>query len=234
LLAPDTRIEDLFFGFYNWLNNHPTEAVLVSINHESGTGTPEDSALYVKLYDILNTPLAQKYWVQTNGTLGTLGDARGKLTLLQRFSYNLLPSSLTHRIGIYLDPALWTDNAKIIELVYNTAESQVAFIEDFYNVTIPQGSSTQAYIDAKFETTTAHITNATLTTLNPDQLYISFASATFSSKTPKILALGTGDVQGMNQRLLPWLTERKGQRFGIIMFDFYDAVPGLVAAAIGL
>ena len=62
-------MEDLFFGFYNWLDNHPTEAVLVSINHESGTGTPEDSALYVKLYDILNTPLAQKYWVQTNGTV---------------------------------------------------------------------------------------------------------------------------------------------------------------------
>ena len=62
-------MEDLFFGFYNWLNNHPTEAVLVSINHESGTGTPEDSALYEKLYDILNTPLAQNYWVQTNGTV---------------------------------------------------------------------------------------------------------------------------------------------------------------------
>ena len=109
-----------------------------------------------------------------------------------------------------------------------------SFDQDFYNVTIPLGSGTQAYIDAKFEATTAHITNATLSTLNPDQLYISFASGTFSSETPKVaiyfiffaliylpthlqtLALGTGDVQGMNQRLLPWLTERKGQRFGII------------------
>jgi 1-phosphatidylinositol phosphodiesterase len=62
----------------------------------------------------------------------------------------------------------------------------VSLVQDFYNVTIPQGSSTQAYIDAKFETTTAHITNATLTTLNPDQLYISFASATFSSEAPKV------------------------------------------------
>lgn len=238
LLAPDTRMEDLFFALYNWLDNHPTEAVLVSINHESGTGTPEDTALYVKLYDILNTPLAQKYWVQTNGTLGTLGQARGKLTLLQRWSYNLLPSTLTKRIGIDLDPAHWTDNAKVIELVYNVAQSQVAFIEDFYDVTLPLGSGTEAYIDAKFEATTAHITNATLMTLNPDQLYITFASAAFISDipavTPQIFALGTGNIQGMNQRLLPWLTERKGQRFGIIMFDFYDAVPGLVAAAIGL
>ena len=61
-----------------------------------------------------------------------------------------------------------------------------SFDQDFYNVTIPLGSSTQAYIDAKFEATTAHITNATLSTLNPDQLYISFASGTFSSETPKV------------------------------------------------
>ena len=112
----------------------------------------------------------------------------------------------------------------------------VSLVQDFYNVTMPAGSSTQVYIDAKFEATTAHITNAT-STLNPDQLYITFASAFSSSETPQvatyfyflflftlihllipcqIFALGTGDVQGMNQRLLPWLTERQGQRFGII------------------
>lgn len=69
LLAPDTRMEDLFFALYSWLDSHPTEAVLVSMNQESGTGTPNDSALYEKLYNILNTPLAQKYWVQVNGTV---------------------------------------------------------------------------------------------------------------------------------------------------------------------
>lgn len=62
-------MEDIFIGLYNWLDNHPTEAVLVSINHEGGTGTPDDSDLYTKLYNILNTPLSQKYWVQTNGTV---------------------------------------------------------------------------------------------------------------------------------------------------------------------
>jgi hypothetical protein len=62
-------MEDLFFALYNWLDSHPTEAVLVSMNHEGGTGTPNDPALYEKLYQILNTPLAQKYWVQANGTV---------------------------------------------------------------------------------------------------------------------------------------------------------------------
>jgi 1-phosphatidylinositol phosphodiesterase len=147
LLSPTTRLEDLFFALYNWLDKHQSEAVLVSVNHETGTGTPEDSAFYIKLYNILSSPLAQKYWVQTNGTvsnyfailtmfstnsffkLGTLGEARGKLTLLQRFSYDLLPSNLIKRIGIPLDPDHWTDNGKIIELTYNVAKNQVAFIE---------------------------------------------------------------------------------------------------------
>lgn len=56
----------------------------------------------------------------------------------------------------------------------------------------------------------------------------------------------------MNQKLLPWFQARKGQRNGIVsesdspssffwggsdsclVLDFYDAVPGLVEAVIGL
>jgi 1-phosphatidylinositol phosphodiesterase len=241
LLSPTTRLEDLFFALYNWLDKHQSEAVLVSINHEANTGTPEDSAFYIKLYNILSSSLAQKYWVQTNGTLGTLGEARGKLTLLQRFSYDLLPSNLTKRIGIPLDPGHWTDNGKMIELTYNVAKHQVAFIEDFYDITrdFPPNSGTATYIDAKFNAVTAHIINATRSDLNPDQLYISFASIAFIDDTvpitPQIFALGNGTTTpGMDTRLLPFLRARKGQRFGIIMFDFYDAIPGLIEAAIGL
>ncbi|KAH9475852.1 hypothetical protein JR316_0011412 [Psilocybe cubensis] len=234
-------MEDVLFSLYKWLDNHPTEAVLVSVNYEGGTGTPNDPAFYIKLYDILNTPLAQKYWVQTNGTLGTLGQARGKLTLLQRWSYDQLPLNLTKRIGIPLDPEHWTDNGKAIELVYNVAKSQIAFIEDFYRIDIPLGSGANAYIEAKFDAVTAHLTNATLTNLNPDQLYISFASAAFLLDSPPMTPRASriqniiqhcGDC--INRKLLPWLQTRKGQRFGIIMLDFYDAVPGLVEAVIGL
>ncbi|EDR10207.1 uncharacterized protein LACBIDRAFT_318373 [Laccaria bicolor S238N-H82] len=62
-----------------------------------------------------------------------------------------------------------------------------------------------------------------------------------------MFAIGNGtDTPGMNQKLLPWLKARKGSRFGIItlvsfllavffkLLDFYDAVPGLVEAVIGL
>ena len=44
---------------------------------------------------------------------------------------------------------------------------------------------------------------------------------------------GTG-VTGMNTMMFPWLQQRKGNRFGIVLFDFFDSEPGLVAAAIGL
>ncbi|KAF8894681.1 PLC-like phosphodiesterase [Infundibulicybe gibba] len=233
-----TTIEDVFFGLYTWLDKHPTEAVLVSLNHESGTGTPNDEALQQHLYDVFNSSPATRYWLQTSGTLGTLGEARGKLTLLQRFDYDLLPASSNKRIGIHLDAAHWTDNSPSITLVYNSLLNQTAFIEDNYEPNVPLNSGPVPNIQAKFNVTTAHLEEAT--TQNPDQLYISFASAERTLGTPpvfpKTMALGDGTnaVPGVNQKLLPWLQARKGKRFGIIMLDFYDALPELVEAVIGL
>ncbi|KAF9465583.1 PLC-like phosphodiesterase [Collybia nuda] len=253
LLSPTTTLEDVLFGLYNWLDNHPTEAVLVSINHEGGTGTPDDAPLQEHIYNIFNGDLAKRYWVQTNGTLGTLGQARGKLTLLQRFTYSLLPSTSTNRIGIHLDASQWTDNSPDITLVYNNAKNQIAYIEvrvsppdrvgqrltplqDFYEMSLPADAGTAANIEMKFNATITHLDRATKE--HPDQLFISFASAEHNlaspTVSPRIMALGDGSVPGVDQKLLPWLKERKGKRFGIIMLDFYDAVPGLVEAAIGL
>ncbi|KAJ7890913.1 PLC-like phosphodiesterase [Mycena olivaceomarginata] len=33
LLAPTTTVEDIWFGLYSWLDQHPTEAVLISLNY---------------------------------------------------------------------------------------------------------------------------------------------------------------------------------------------------------
>jgi len=239
LLSPTTRMEDVFFGLYYWLEKHPMETVLVSMNHESGTGTPNDAALQEKIYTILTSELAKNYWMQTSGKLGTLGEARGKLTLIQRFDYDLLPSDLTQRIGIHLGPTQWTDNGKSIELVYNVEEKQVAYIEDNYNISLSFGSSPESYIEEKFRVTIAHLENAIDPTLHPDQLYISFASAAFTLEqpflTPQIYAIGDGaKVIGMNQRLITWLKEHRGKRLGIVFLDFYDATPELVENIIGV
>jgi 1-phosphatidylinositol phosphodiesterase len=57
-------------------------------------------------------------------------------------------------------------------------------LKDYYDVSadIPKGSGPTAYIQAKFNVTTAHITEAE--TAHPDQLYISFASAVFIDDQP--------------------------------------------------
>jgi len=238
LLSPTTTVEDVWFGFYSWLDEHPTEAVLISLNYESGTGTPRDLKLEQHIYDIMTSSLASRYWVQTTGSLGTLGEARGKLTFLQRYDYDFLPATENKRFGIHLPPSAWTDNSPVIEIVYNTTTNQIAFIEDYYEIDgLPNGSGPAENIQWKFNATTAHIENATM--FNPDQLYISFASSEHDDdtppETPRIMALGNGtDIPGVNQKLLPWLQERKGKRFGIIMLDFFDVVPGLVEAVIGL
>ena len=69
LLSPTTRMEDVFFGLYYWLEKHPTETVLVSMNHESGTGTPNDASLQERVYRILTSELAKEYWMQTSGNV---------------------------------------------------------------------------------------------------------------------------------------------------------------------
>ncbi|KAG6856863.1 hypothetical protein H0H87_012680 [Tephrocybe sp. NHM501043] len=185
LLAPHTTLEDVLFGLYTWLDKHPTEAVLASLNYEGGTGTPYDIALEEHIYNIFQSDLAKKYWVQNNGTLGTLGQARGKLTLLQRFTYSLLPSTSSKRIGIRLDGAHWTDNGKAIELTYNAAKNQVAYIEDYYYMDeLSADAGTSANVDLKYNTTTSHIQNAIQD--NPDQLYISFASASHNDAVPQV------------------------------------------------
>ncbi|KAL0570914.1 hypothetical protein V5O48_011054 [Marasmius crinis-equi] len=243
LLSPTTRLEDVFFGFYSWLDAHPSETVLVSMNHEGGTGTEDSVELQEHIYDLLEAPLAKHYWLQNNGTLGTLGESRGKLILLQRFAYTLLPSDLTNRIGIALPPNLWTDNGADIELVYNEAEGRVAYIEDFYEPHPPadesSGNRAEINIQWKFNATVAHLERAGDSTneTTKDQLFITFASAENNVElvVPEIMALGNGtSTPGVNQRLLQWLSEKKGLRRGIVMLDFFDTVPGLVEAVIGL
>ena len=67
LLSPTTRMEDVFFGLYYWLERHPTETVLVSMNYEPGTGTLNDASLQERIYSILTSELAKGYWMQTTG-----------------------------------------------------------------------------------------------------------------------------------------------------------------------
>jgi 1-phosphatidylinositol phosphodiesterase len=234
LLSETATVEDTLFGFYAWLDAHPTETLMLSFQYEGSTtlhGT-DDASVQLALFDLLTSAAAQKYFLQEKDQFGTLGQARGKITLLKRFDLDKLPANYSAALpGIHFSPALWTDNHPDIALVYNTAENLTAYIEDFYEMDSGLGTSAAYNIDLKYNATTAHLIKAA--TLYPDSLFWSFASSEYDINldTPMIMALGNGTdtpLGGVNQRLIPFFQTMKGKRLGIVMFDFFDVPSNLV------
>ncbi|KAJ7635287.1 PLC-like phosphodiesterase [Roridomyces roridus] len=253
VLAPTTILQDVLFGLYAWLIAHPTETILVSINHEAGSQTPQDKKFEEILYKTLNNDVGQKFWLPGAAELGKLGAARGKLVLLQRFTYQSLESSPpANPHGIHLGADRWTDNGADIRLVYSEEPRRVAFIEDEYKPLVPSNSGAHQNISKKFEIVVAHLNQA----LGPPEdddgdddepveegLHVTFCSAYADYKslqpvTPDIMAMGNESTMGMNERLLAWIRQvRKVEgkkRFGVVLLDFYHSEPELVEAIIGL
>ncbi|KAJ7230017.1 PLC-like phosphodiesterase [Mycena pura] len=248
VLSPTTTLQDVLYGLYNWLTAHPTEVIFVSILQEAGSGTPYDKTFEEILYATLNNEVGKRFWLPLSGELGTLGAARGKLVLLQRFTYQFLSRAPSNPFGIHLGADQWTPNGWNIKLVYNREHKRVAHIQvravdmrDTCCPLVPPDSGADANICSKFGAVTAHLQRAMRppkTDQASEEFYISFASAHANDDkvplTPNIIALGNGTTRGMNERLLPWFKQHKGQRFGIVFLDFYHSEPELVEAIIGL
>ncbi|KAE8442488.1 hypothetical protein EG329_003331 [Mollisiaceae sp. DMI_Dod_QoI] len=242
LQSETATMDDVLFGFYKWLDDHPSEALLLSFNYEGSTTAyaQNNAAVQLAIYNTLTTPAAERYFVQTKNEFGTLGEARGKITLLRRFSLSELPASYSDSIqGVYFSPDQWFDNNPDITLVYNSAKNLSAYIEDFYEPGQPFGMGAAYNIERKYNATTAHIIKAT--TQYPDSLFWTFASSENDSdnpiETPEIMALGNGTdtpLGGVNQRLIPFFKEIKGKRAGIVMFDFFNQPSDLVPAFLSI
>ena len=239
LMSETATVEDVLFGFYRWLDEHKSETIMLSFQYEGGTTSTaqNDAATQMELFRTLTTPAAKKYFLQTKDQFGTLGEARGKITLLKRFDLDQLPSSYSDALpGIHFSPSLWTDDGADIELVYNSAENLTAYIEDYYQPDSPVGMGAAYNIALKFNATTQHLVKASES--YPDGLFWSFASSSYVTdsppETPRIMALGNGTVTGVNQQLAAWLPTMKGKRVGIVMFDFFDTPGDLVQILLDL
>lgn len=199
-----------------------------------------DAAIQLKLYNALTSPVARQYFVQTKDQLGTLGQARGKITLMRRFDLDQLSSSYTNSLpGLHFSPSLWTDNSPDIVLTYYTKENLTAYIEDYYQPLTPMGSNATENIQWKYNATTKNIIKAT--TEFPDSLFWTWASSTNTDNVPpewpQIMALGNGTLTpsgGVNQLLVPFLKKQKGKRVGIVMFDFFDQPSNLIDTFLSL
>jgi 1-phosphatidylinositol phosphodiesterase len=243
LQSETATVEDVLFGFYQWLDCHPSEAVLLSFQYEGSTKqyASNNADVQLAMFNTLTSDAARKYFVQAKGELGPLGEARGKITLLRRFDLDQLPQSYSDALpGLHFSPSLWFDNDPDIALVYNTQKNLTAYIEDYYGLDSPIGSGAALNIQWKYNATTAHLTKAA--TQYPDSLFWSFASSEYDLdspiETPEIMALGNGTeytpLGGVNQRLVPFLQGMKGKRVGIVMFDFYQTPSELVQTLLDL
>ncbi|KAJ5994666.1 hypothetical protein N7451_010390 [Penicillium sp. IBT 35674x] len=236
LLSEIATLDDVLFGFYKWLDDHPSETIFLSLQYEGSTAkyASNDASIQLKLFNTLTSPVAQKYFVQKKNELGTLGEARGKITLMRRFDLDQLADSYTAAMpGLHFSPSLWTDNDPNIVLTYNEEKNLTAYIEDYYEPTTPAGSTATENIQWKYNATSSHIVKAT--TEHTDSLFWTWASSENTDNVPpvwpKIMAVGNGTLTpqgGVNQRLLPFLKEQKGKRVGIVMFDYFDVPSDLI------
>lgn len=239
LQSETATVEDVLFGFYQWLDDHPTEAVFLSFQYENPSSN--NAVAQQKTYDLFTSDHAKRYIVQKRNELGTLGDARGKITLFRRFDLSHLPASCSDALpGLHFSPSKWTDNSPNFELVYNTAKNLTAYIEDFYETAAGLGTPASLNIQWKYNATTAHLVKAA--TESPDSLFWTFASSEYDANTPpdypRIMALGNGTeltpLGGVNHQLASFLKQQKGKRMGIVMLDFFEEPGDLVDTLLDL
>lgn len=240
LMSQVAGVEEVLYGFFDWLEHHPSETIILSFQYEGGTkkNASNNAEVHRHISRILTSPDARKYLLQTRGELpATLGEARGKAILFRRF--DVAPDVTDVLPGLHLAPGLWPDNSRAFGLVYNAEKNLSAFIEDFYQPNeVPIPAPPRAAIAAKLAATTAHLDKAAAAEF-ADSLFITFASAQYVLNQPpifpSIMALGDGtnatSEGGVNHQLLSYLRSGpSGRRLGIVVLDFYHEPPELVGA----
>ncbi|KAI1164221.1 PLC-like phosphodiesterase [Nemania serpens] len=247
LLSDRAGVEDVLFGFYAWLDAHPSETVLLSFQYEHGTraNASSDARVQRMLFETLTSGgAAARYVDQRRGTLGTLGEARGKIMLFRRFDLDALPPAFEAAMpGLHMAPGKWADNDPDgFELVFNDTAAAAggagsAYIEDYYHP--GEYGPTDENIAAKFGAVETHLRSAAAG--DRDSLFVTFTSGTHVEVDPPVypvvMALGSrgefGEmrqpaVRGVNQRLLALLGGMRGKRLGVVVMDFWEEPRGLV------
>ncbi|OCK73513.1 hypothetical protein K432DRAFT_387357 [Lepidopterella palustris CBS 459.81] len=242
LQSETATVPDVLFAFYKWLDDHPTETLLLSFMYESSTTAwaHNNAAVQAQLFAALTSDAAKRYIDQTHNALPTLGAARGKIILLRRFVLDQLNSTYEAALpGLSFPPSAWLDDNRDFSITYNPSHNLSAYIEDYYEPDdVPAGLGAATNIAAKLNATAAHLQKAA-SGVAPDGLFITFSSAERDADEPavypKIMALGNGtDVPGVNQQLVPVIQGLKGKRLGVVVLDFFEMPGTLVPAILGI
>jgi hypothetical protein len=63
ILSQTATLEDVFWGFYSWIDTHPTETLIISVKVDSG---PSGIEVQQPVYDLITTGVGATYWLQTD------------------------------------------------------------------------------------------------------------------------------------------------------------------------
>ncbi|GJJ15833.1 hypothetical protein Clacol_010111 [Clathrus columnatus] len=236
LLSSTASLEDVLWGLYYFLENHPRETLLVSLKIDHGsTGLSVQQAAY----PLITAPEVSDYWVQTDTLPTNLGSSRGKIVLFRRFSFDTTDDPSLIPVGVNVASG-WTDNNADFSILYDPSQSLTSYIEDLYQLNGDAVDiSPSEKVEEKFNAITTHISHSRGVG-NTSQIFISFASGygngTGDVLTPRILAEGVYNssyqIEGINAKINQWLSGQKGKRLGIVLYDFYESEKDLIQKTI--
>ncbi len=220
----------------DWLKQHPSECVLVSVKWEyevlvgKDTGESDSFAHWlVEKYLIWEHGFGDVLWTQSkisifliirnyntnrySETIPTLGQARGKIVLLKRFKY-----ATEHCIQINIDG---NGNPQGPNDTYPVAHRA----QDKWDL----GDHP---VEEKFQKVKQFISDALMRVRETDVFYFNYCSGIkFPAASPEQVALGvngTDNQGGVNGRLMQYLTGRDVNRrplegrIGVTIMDFWD------------
>ena len=129
--ASQLELPDILNQCYRFLDAHPTETILFSVKLEHGDG--DKAAFQTALQTILSKN--PSYWLETDH-IPTVGEARGKMILLRRFSDS---NSLGTAGGV---PFVWNEHAYALDLSAASYETDNDFytlwVQDRYKFDAPE------------------------------------------------------------------------------------------------
>lgn len=192
--------DDVLATMYRFLDEHPSETIIASVKEEA---TPSHTTRTFEATFASYIDQAPDRWVLAP-TVPNLGDVRGHIVLLRRFSATAVP------LGI--DATQWPDNTTF---AIDDADAHLR-IEDNYMVNTP---------DDKWAAITGHVAEAPTT--DPTTLSLTYTSGFETMNELPNITIVSDDI---NARLDDFLAGAGEQRLGTLVMDFVD--PSRAAAVI--
>jgi 1-phosphatidylinositol phosphodiesterase len=219
----DCTLQTALNLLYRWLDDHPTEALVIQIKEEGSAGSFwSRGTMGSELWAMIST---SKYWILQT-TLPKLGDCRGKIQLLRRFSKPAILSSWTP-FGIDVDGG-WLDNQPSFTL---SSPGFPITIQDCY---------TGISIDEKWKAIQAmlqqgqksdSVTSWHFNYCNMDSPFSPHMYAVTGIHRPDSSPFASS-MWGINEKLLSYFTAALPSGYGLVMMDFPESQPGLVLTMI--